>query len=79
MGKDEALYRIRHHWASYIARGGIEKPKKSHEIGKLGYGGIEHWALFLKIAIAYLRKFPKERHVIEGFVPAKTVKLLVGE
>lgn len=79
MGKEHDLYKIRYYWSSYIARGGIEKPKKSHSIGKLRQGGIEHWTLFLQSARTYLIKYPKERHLIEGFVPFKLVKLLVGE
>ena len=77
MTKDEQLKRIRYHWHSYVARGGFNEPKMN--VGRLERGGVRHWALFLQLGRSYLLQFPKERYIIEGFVPAKTVKLLTGE
>lgn len=78
MLKDVELDRVRYHWFSYVARGGISKPKKNH-IGHLEAGGLEHWTSFLNTAKTYLKKYPKDRHLIENFVPDKLVKMLVGE
>lgn len=79
MSKEEELSKVRYHWASYIARGGINTPKKSHSIGDLEKGGLEHWTLFLRSAKIYLSKYPKDRHILEGFVPASLVRMLIGE
>lgn len=75
--KEAQLKLLRLHWYSYIARGGFNEPKLN--IGKLEYGGLKHWTLFLQIGRKYLLDYPKERHIIEGFVPRGTVKLLTGE
>lgn len=77
MTKQDQLNRLRYHWHSYVARGGFNEPKMI--VGKLENGGLKHWTLFLQIGRKYLQNFPKERHIIEGFVPIKTVKLLIGE
>ena len=75
--KEARLKRIRYHWHSYIARGGFNEPKMN--VGKLEDGGLKHWALFLQMARIYLQDYPKDRYVIEGFVPSKTIRLLTGE
>lgn len=75
--KAERLTKLRYHWFSYVARGGFNAPRMT--IGKLEKGGLNHWTLFLHLGRQYLRDFPKERHIVEGFVPQKLVKLLTGE
>lgn len=75
--KKDRLNRLRYHWYSYIARGGFNEPKMI--VGRLEKGGIEHWTLFLQTGRSYLRDFPKDAHVVEGFVPKKMIRLLTGE
>lgn len=75
--KEKQLNKIRYHWHSYIARGGLNEPKSI--VGRLEKGGIAHWTLFLQLGRQYLRRYPKEKYIIEGFVPSKMMPLLTGE
>lgn len=77
MTKDEALGKVRYHWYSYVARGGFNEPRL--HAGALESGGLVHWTAFLKAARQYLSSYPKDRYLVEGFVPEKTVKFLLGE
>lgn len=74
--KEILLNRLRYHWHSYIARGGFNEPKMT--VGTLAPGGLNHWTLFLQIGRRYLKEYPKDRHVVEGFVPKKMIGLLTG-
>ena len=73
----QLLQKTRYHWASYVARGGFSSATTN--VGELEEGGIRHWTLFLQYARQYLREYPKDGHIIEGFVPTGLIKLITGE
>ena len=73
----EMLQKVRYHWHSYVARGGFNTPREI--VGTLEKGGLKHWSMFLQIARTYLQEYPRNRYLIEGFVPKGIMKLLTGE
>lgn len=77
MDQEERLQKIKYHWHSYVARGGFSQPKRI--VGRLEGGGLNHWTMFLKYAKAYLKDFPSERPVIEGFVQSGIVRMVIGD
>lgn len=78
MTKEQKLKRMRFHWVLYVKYGGISKPK-SDQVGDLHLKGLIHWNAFLQLGKQYLMDYPKDAHILEGFVPSGTVKLLAGE
>lgn len=76
MDKKSRLDKLRYHWFSYVARGGLNTPRMN--IGRLENGGLIHWTLFLQMSRAYIKDFPRDTHDLEGFVPKGMMKLVTG-
>ena len=70
----ELLSKVRFHWHSYVARGGLAEPITLS--GVLEKGGIEHWANFLKHSREYAKLYGCDE--LKSFVPEKLIKLLTG-
>jgi hypothetical protein len=79
MTKENELIAIKFHWYWYLKCGGIGQPLPDDDMGFLKSGGLEHWASFLRTAKEYIVKYPKDRKVLEEFIPHKLVKMLIGE
>ena len=79
MTKEDQLIAIKASWHWYLLKGGISEPLNEDNIGVLRRGGLEAWASLLRTAKEYIVKYPRERGVLEGFLPRKLVKMIVGE
>lgn len=77
MKKQEVINNIKKHWVSYIASGGFNKP--SSRVGRLDSVGLNHWTLFLQLGRKFVTEYPDDIYLLHAFIPAKTMRLLVGD
>lgn len=75
--KKDRIDKVRYHWYSYTARGGLNTPRMS--VGRLEAGGLHHWSTFLQLSRGYMKDFPNERHELDAFVPRGIMRLILGE